>query len=159
MNLNQYAVFQLKPDASTRPLRYKSYKHVIENNISVVSDNYHQVYITSLIQDTMPEEIRGQLEKKLPSKFKGNALNVSDIIVITAPIAAAVVEMVSSIFGPQELRTIPPAALEMTQPIAYDIVMSDCPLTLSCLSNSSATIYTEIGANIAYEMIWKEVAR
>lgn len=83
MSLNQYAVFQLKPDASTRPLRYKSYKHVVENNISVVSDNYHQVYITPLIQDTMPEEIRGQLEKKLPSKFKGNALNVSDVIAIT----------------------------------------------------------------------------
>lgn len=83
MSLNQYAVFQLKPDTSTRPLRYKSYKHVIENNISVVSDNYHQVYITPLIQDTKPEEIRGQLEKKLPSKFKGNALNVSDVIAIT----------------------------------------------------------------------------
>ena len=83
MSLNQYAVFQLKPDTSTRPLRYKSYKHVIENNISVVSDNYYQVYITPMIQDTKPEEIRGQLEKKLPSKFKGNALNVSDVIAIT----------------------------------------------------------------------------
>lgn len=83
MSLNQYAVFQLKPDTSTRPLRYKSYKYVIENNVSVVSDNYHQVYITPMIQDTKPEEIRGQLEKKLPSKFKGNALNVSDVIAIT----------------------------------------------------------------------------
>lgn len=83
MSLNQYAVFQLKRDTSTKPMRYKSYKHVIENNISVVSDNYHQVYITPLIQDTTPEEIRGQLEKKLPSKFKGNALNVSDVIAIT----------------------------------------------------------------------------
>lgn len=83
MSLNQYAVFQLKRDTSTKPMRYKSYKHVIENNISVVSDNYHQVYITPLIQDTKPEEIRGQLEKKLPSKFKGNALNVSDVIAIT----------------------------------------------------------------------------
>ena len=83
MSLNQYAVFQLKRDSSTKPMRYKSYKHVIENNISVVSDNYHQVYITPLIQDTTPEEIRGQLEKKLPSKFKGNALNVSDVIAIT----------------------------------------------------------------------------
>lgn len=83
MSLNQYAVFQLKRDTSTKPMRYKSYKHVIENNISVVSDNYHQVYITPLIQDTTPEEIRGQLEKKLPPKFKGNALNVSDVIAIT----------------------------------------------------------------------------
>ena len=83
MSLNQYAVFQLKPDTSTRPLRYKSYKHVLDNNITVVSDNYVQVYITPMIQDTKPEEIRGQLEKKLPSKFKGSALNVSDVIAVT----------------------------------------------------------------------------
>jgi hypothetical protein len=36
-----------------------------------------------MIQDTKPEEIRGQLEKKLPSKFKGSALNVSDVIAVT----------------------------------------------------------------------------
>ena len=83
MSLNQYAVFQLNPDTSTRPLRYKSYKHVLDNNITVVSDNYVQVYITPMIQDTKPEEIRGQLEKKLPSKFKGSALNVSDVIAVT----------------------------------------------------------------------------
>ena len=83
MSLNQYAVFQLKPDTSTRPLRYKSYKHVLDNNITVVSDNYVQVYISPMIQDTKPEEIRGQLEKKLPSKFKGSALNVSDVIAVT----------------------------------------------------------------------------
>ena len=83
MSLNQYAVFQLKVDDSTRPLRNKSYKHVLEKHITVVSDNYIQVYQTPMILDTSPEEIRGQLEKKLPSKFKGHALDVSDVIAIT----------------------------------------------------------------------------
>jgi len=83
MSLNQYAVYQLKVDDSTRPLRNKSYKHVLEKHITVVSDNYIQVYQTPMIVDTSPEEIRGQLEKKLPSKFKGHALDVSDVIAIT----------------------------------------------------------------------------
>ena len=83
MSLNQYAVYQLKMDESTRPLRNKSYKHVLEKHITVVSDNYIQVYQTPMVWDSSPEEIRGQLEKKLPSKFKGHALDVSDVIAIT----------------------------------------------------------------------------
>lgn len=83
MSLNQYAVYQLKMDDSTRPLRNKSYKYVLEKHITVVSDNYIQVYQTPMILDTSPEEIRGQLEKKLPSKYRGHALDVSDVIAIT----------------------------------------------------------------------------
>ncbi len=83
MGLNQYAVYQLKPDTATKPFRYKSYKYVKENHIVVVSDNYIQVYITTMKKDTSPEEIRWQLEEKLPSQFKGRALNVSDVIAIT----------------------------------------------------------------------------
>ena len=83
MSLNQYAVFQLKTEPDTRPLRNKSYQYVLDNHINVVSDNYLQVYITPMITNISVEEIRDQLEKKLPSKFKGHALNVSDVIVIT----------------------------------------------------------------------------
>ena len=83
MSLNQYAVYQLKQDDDTRPFRYKSYKHVLEKHITVISDNYIQVYQTPMIQDTSPEKIREQLEYKLPSNFKGRALNVSDVIAVT----------------------------------------------------------------------------
>ncbi len=83
MSLNQYAVFQLKPDLYTKPLRNKSFKYVQDNHISVISDNYLQVYITPMMLDTTAEEIREQLEKKLPTKFKGHALNTSDVIAIT----------------------------------------------------------------------------
>ena len=83
MSLNQYAVYQLKTDASTRPIRYKSYQELLGNHIQVISTNYRQVYQTVMLQDTSPEEIRGQLEKKLPSKSRGAALNVSDVIAIT----------------------------------------------------------------------------
>lgn len=83
MSLNQYAVYQLKQDDTTRPFRYKSYKHVLEKHITVISDNYIQVYQTMMIQDIPPEKIREQLENKLPSNFKGRALNVSDVIAFT----------------------------------------------------------------------------
>lgn len=83
MGLNQYAVYQIKPDAQARPLRYKSYAYLLEHNIPVDADNYHQVYLSTMIGEVTPNEIRGKLEKTLPPKFMGAALNVSDVIAVT----------------------------------------------------------------------------
>ena len=83
MSLNQYAVYQLKPDPEIRPFRYKTYEQLCEQHLSVNADHYHQVYLTTMVRETTPEEIRRQLEKKLPANFLGNALNVSDVIAIT----------------------------------------------------------------------------
>ena len=58
MSLNQYAVYQLKPDTQIKPL-------------------------ATLIGNTTPNELRIRLEKKLPPKFMGTALNVSDVIAVT----------------------------------------------------------------------------
>lgn len=82
MSLNQYAVYQLKKDASTRPFRYKSYQHVMNEHIPVISDNYNQVYQATMVKGMSPDEIRIHLEKKLPLKM-GAALNTSDVIAIT----------------------------------------------------------------------------
>lgn len=83
MSLNQYAVYQIKPGAETRTLRYKSYGYLLENHITVDADNYRQVYLTTMVKEAAPDEIRRQLEKKLPPKFMGAALNVSDVIAVT----------------------------------------------------------------------------
>lgn len=83
MSLNQYAIYQLKMEASVRPLRYKTYAYLVENHLKVDADNYHQVYLTTIVGEQTPEGIRRQLEKKLPPKFMGNALNVSDVIAVT----------------------------------------------------------------------------
>ena len=49
MSLNQYAVYQLKPDASTRPLRYKSYNFVLENNPILVREvNLSEILVPSI---------------------------------------------------------------------------------------------------------------
>lgn len=83
MSLNQYAVYQLKADPAIRPLRYKTYQYLMENHLRVDADRYHQVYLTTMIGEQSPEQIRKQLERKLPPKFMGSALNVSDVIAIT----------------------------------------------------------------------------
>lgn len=83
MRLNQYAVYQLKAEAAVRHLRYKSYQYLKENHLRVEPEHYQQVYITTMPKEKTPEEIRSQLEKKLPTRFTGNALNISDIIAVT----------------------------------------------------------------------------
>ena len=83
MRLNQYAVYQLKADTSVRHLRYKSYQYLKENHLRVDVEHYQQVYITIMPKEKKPEEIRSELEKKLPARFTGNALNISDIIAVT----------------------------------------------------------------------------
>ena len=66
MSLNQYAVYQLKMDDSTRPLRNKSYRHVLEKHITVVSDNYIQVYQTPMIVDTSLKRLEDSLKRSCP---------------------------------------------------------------------------------------------
>lgn len=83
MRLNQYAVYQLKADTSVRHLRYKSYQYLKESHLRVDVEHYQQVYITIMPKEKKPEEIRSELEKKLPARFTGNALNISDIIAVT----------------------------------------------------------------------------
>ncbi len=83
MSLNQYAVYQLKPDAEIRPYRYKTYQQLMDSHLTVRADHYHQVFLTTMVKETAPKEIRRRLETKLPPQFLGNALNVSDVIAIT----------------------------------------------------------------------------
>ena len=83
MSLNQYAVYQLKPDAEIRPYRFKTYQQLMDSHMAVNADHYHQVYLTTMVKETALEEIRRRLETKLPPQFLGNALNVSDVIAIT----------------------------------------------------------------------------
>jgi len=83
MSLNQYAVYQLKPDAKIRPYRYKTYQQLMDSHLTVNADHYHQVYLATMVKDTALEEIRRRLETKLPPQFLGNALNVSDVVAVT----------------------------------------------------------------------------
>lgn len=121
MSLNQYAVYQLKTDESTRPIRYKSYQELLDNHIQVISTNYRQVYQTVMMQNTSPEEIRGQLEKKLPPKSMGAALNVSDVIAVTNDgiTTAYYVDTKSLVVIPGFFRMNPSAAMITMETTGY----------------------------------------
>ena len=51
MSLNQYAVYQLKPDAEIRPYRYKTYQQLMDSHMAVNADHYHQVYLTTMVKE------------------------------------------------------------------------------------------------------------
>ena len=83
MSLNQYAVYQIKPGEAYRGFRYKTYEQLTESNLSVDANNYQQVYFSKMFNEMTADEIREQLERKLPLNFKGSALNISDVIAVT----------------------------------------------------------------------------
>ena len=53
MSLNQYAIYQLKMEASVRPLRYKTYQYLLDNHLRVDAENYHQVYLATMLGENM----------------------------------------------------------------------------------------------------------
>ena len=57
MNLNQYAIYQLKAIPENRKLRFRPYKVIEAQKLSVRSDNYQQVYIGMAVPDDSPKSI------------------------------------------------------------------------------------------------------
>ena len=54
MNLNQYAVYQLKDIPENRKLRFRPYSVVHAQGIRIQSENYQQVYIgMAMPEDTL----------------------------------------------------------------------------------------------------------
>lgn len=116
MSTNQYAVFQLKPDPALRPYHYKSYQKLMDEHLFIDSDNYRQVYLAALIQDKSPEEIRRQLEKKLPPKFMGSKINVSDVLAVKKDSVSRAYYVDSNALVPIPgfFKIVPPAASSAT---------------------------------------------
>ena len=81
MNLNQYAIYQLKAIPENRKLRFRPYKVIEEQKLSVRSDNYQQVYIGMAVPDDSPKSIYEKLLNNPPKKFAGHRISVSDVIV------------------------------------------------------------------------------
>lgn len=82
MNINQFAVYQLKLDAETRKLQYRSYSDLQKEGIQVRYEHYEQVYIGRMQPEDTPEMIRNRLKRKLPNNFHGHAISVSDVLVL-----------------------------------------------------------------------------
>lgn len=81
MNLNQYAVYQLKAVPENRKLRFHPYKTIQAQNLQVRSDNYQQVYMGMAVPEDSPASIYKKLLDNPPKSFAGHRLSVSDVIV------------------------------------------------------------------------------
>ena len=82
MNVNQFAVYQVKEDAAYRHLRFRSYDELLQNRLKVDVANYQQVYLSQMAPGDTAEIITQRFRTKLPRSFKGHTISVSDVIVI-----------------------------------------------------------------------------
>ncbi|MCD7733365.1 MAG: YodL domain-containing protein [Oscillospiraceae bacterium] len=82
MNINQFAVYQVKMGAEFRTLRFRPYAELEKNHQRVDVSNYEQVYLSQTAPDDSAQTIRKRLEDKLPGSLKGHSISVSDVIVM-----------------------------------------------------------------------------
>ena len=54
MNINQYAVYQLKDSAELAAYRSRSYQYLTEHHFQVIVQNYQQAYFTKLFTSDTP---------------------------------------------------------------------------------------------------------
>ena len=80
MNINQYAVYQLKESAELAAYRSRSYQYLTEHHFQVIVQNYQQAYFTKLFTSDTPEMIRKRLEEHRPKNFRGRPFGVGDVI-------------------------------------------------------------------------------
>ena len=82
MDINQFAVYQLKNIPANREIRFRPYHILQEKNIQVRSNDYEQAYLGRMQPRDTPDNIRQRFEKQLPRTFKGHSISVSDVLVL-----------------------------------------------------------------------------
>lgn len=82
MDINQFAVYQLKNIPENRKLRFRPYQALQEKEIQIRCRDYEQVYLGRMQPDDTPEGIRKRFDKRLPRTFKGHSISISDVLVL-----------------------------------------------------------------------------
>lgn len=82
MDLNQFAVYQLKNIPENRAARFRPYSTLQERGIQVRYQDYEQVYVGHMQPGDRPEDIRKRLDRQLPRTFRGHSISVSDMLVL-----------------------------------------------------------------------------
>lgn len=82
MDINQFAVYQLKNIPDNRQMRFRPYKVLQEKGIQIRCKDYEQVYLGRMQPTDTPESIRKRFDKQLPRTFKGHSISVSDVLVL-----------------------------------------------------------------------------
>ena len=82
MDMDRFAVYQLKNIPENRQMRFRSYSALQEKGIQVRYKDYEQVYLGRMQPEDGPEQIRERFDKKLPQTFHGHSISVSDVLVL-----------------------------------------------------------------------------
>lgn len=82
MDVNQFAVYQLKNIPENRQMRFRPYGALQEKGIQIRCKDYEQVYLGRMQPGDGPEQIRKRFERKLPRTFHGHSISVSDVLVL-----------------------------------------------------------------------------
>lgn len=84
MEINQFALYQLKNIPENRKIRYRSYKTLREQHIPVRYENYEQAYLGRMKKGDTPDIIRRRLGEHPPGKSACHSLSVSDVLVLNS---------------------------------------------------------------------------
>ena len=82
MDVNQFAVYQLKNIPENRQMRFRPYSALQEKGIQIRCKDYEQVYLGRMQPEDGPEQIRKRFGRKLPRSFHGHSISVSDVLVL-----------------------------------------------------------------------------
>ncbi|CUX33183.1 YodL domain-containing protein [Clostridium sp. C105KSO13] len=82
MDINQFAVYQMKNIPQTRQMRFRAYETLQKSGVQVRYEHYELVYISRMQREDTPGSIRLRLKQKLPKNFRGHSISVSDVLVL-----------------------------------------------------------------------------
>ena len=82
MDINQFAVYQLKNGPETRQMRFRSYEKLQQSGIRCGTNITGRCILAKCSGRILPENIRERLQKKIPKSFDGHSLSVSDVLVL-----------------------------------------------------------------------------
>lgn len=82
MEINQFALYQLKNVPENRDIRFRSYETLQKNKIQIRYGNYEQKYLGRMLPADTPGSIRERFDRQPPRKFHGHSISVSDVLVL-----------------------------------------------------------------------------
>lgn len=82
MDINQFALYQLKEVPENRQIRFRSYDTLQKNKIQIRCENYEQKYLGRMQPEDTPESIKQRFQKQTPRSFTGHSISVSDVLVL-----------------------------------------------------------------------------
>lgn len=82
MEINQFAIYQLKNTPENREIRFRPYEVLQKSGIQIRYDNYEQKYLGRMQPNDTPGTIRTRFNSHAPRSYTGHSISVSDVLVL-----------------------------------------------------------------------------